>query len=337
MTLSALLTPGPAPGPFAPWGGVKPSNLDSGMQVTALSTPAMFVQVASGTCYVPATISTNSGYICHNSGARQCVIAAANPSNPRIDIVVAHVYDAVDDSGTLNTWALEVVTGTPAGSPVAPAAPTNSIVLARVAVAANASNIVNGNITDVRDWEVSLGGILPANSLADIPAGYTGHYVHDRSTGRLVHNPAAGPAQPKILPAAPVMATSPNPVNEGGTGEATLITLTFTADGATDWEAYIKAAAISANSSSAPYRVWFRMYLDNVIFDSQITAVATADNNFYGAVAYSSYMAAALGNRPGAGSHTLKVTFQTTAAGFGCTVQADSSKLIILRAKPVCL
>ena len=68
---------GPAPGPFAPWGGVKPSNLDTGMQVTALSTPAMFVQVASGTAYVPATISTNSGYICHNSGARQCVIAAA--------------------------------------------------------------------------------------------------------------------------------------------------------------------------------------------------------------------------------------------------------------------
>ena len=72
------------------------------------------------------------------------------------------------------------------------------------------------------------------------------------------------------------------------------------------------------------------MYLDNVVFDSQITAVATADNNFYGAVAFTSYLAAALGNRPSAGSHTLKVTFQTTAASFGCTVQADSANPLII-------
>lgn len=336
MTMSALLTPNPAPGPFAPWGGVKPANLDAGLAVTQLGTPAMFVQINSGTCYIPAVIAGNAGWIAHNNGAVQRQVAAADATKPRIDLVIAHVYDAVDDSGTQNTWAIEVVTGVAASSPAVPAVPTNAIVLAQVAVAANASSITNGNITDQRTWEVGLGGILPVSSLAAVPAGYTGHYVHDRATGRLAHNPATGPAQPKLLPAAPVLAVVTAGVNEGGTVEATAITLNFTADGNTDWEAYFKCGAVSANSSSSVFRFWFRMYLDATMVDSAITAQAVADNNFYGAVSFTGLLYAALGFRPTAGNHTLKVTFQSTSA-FGGTCQANAGDPMILRAKPVCL
>jgi hypothetical protein len=50
----------------------------------------------------------------------------------------------------LNQVAFNVVAGTPAVSPAAPATPTNSIVLATVAVGAGATTILAGNITDAR-------------------------------------------------------------------------------------------------------------------------------------------------------------------------------------------
>ena len=43
-----------------------------------------------------------------------------------------------------------MVKGTAAGSPTVPSTPTNSIALAQVAVAAGATSILSGNITDVR-------------------------------------------------------------------------------------------------------------------------------------------------------------------------------------------
>jgi hypothetical protein len=59
----------------------------------------------------------------------------------------------VNDSfytGSSNNVVLQVVAGTPAGSPVAPSLPANSISLATVAVAAGALSINSGNITDTR-------------------------------------------------------------------------------------------------------------------------------------------------------------------------------------------
>jgi hypothetical protein len=53
-------------------------------------------------------------------------------------------------TGSLNNVVLQVVAGTPAGSPVAPATPANSISLATVAVAAGATALTNANITDTR-------------------------------------------------------------------------------------------------------------------------------------------------------------------------------------------
>jgi hypothetical protein len=53
-------------------------------------------------------------------------------------------------TGSLNNVVLQVVAGTPAGSPVAPATPANSISLATIAVAAGATALTNANITDTR-------------------------------------------------------------------------------------------------------------------------------------------------------------------------------------------
>jgi len=120
------------------------------MAVTESGTPGMSVVVASGRAWIQGDEGTYQGvYFVENRGATTLSIAASSPTNPRIDRVVAEVDDAAY-SGAVNAWALKVIEGTPAGSPVAPAVPDNAISLATVAVAALASSITNANITDTR-------------------------------------------------------------------------------------------------------------------------------------------------------------------------------------------
>jgi 4-hydroxy-3-methylbut-2-en-1-yl diphosphate synthase IspG/GcpE len=110
----------------------------------------MTVSVASGWAAIVGTYQTNMGtYMAYNDAATTATITTADPSNPRIDLVCITVNDAAY-SGSLNSVAINVVAGTPAGSPTVPSTPTNSIALARVAVAAGATSISSGNITDVR-------------------------------------------------------------------------------------------------------------------------------------------------------------------------------------------
>lgn len=120
------------------------------LAVTQNGTPAMNVLVAGGGCQIRGTENQNQGvYTGYNDASTLLTIAAADATNPRRDLVVAKVRDAAY-SGASNDFSLAVVTGTPAGSPVDPAVPNNAFVIARVAVAALASSIVNANITDLR-------------------------------------------------------------------------------------------------------------------------------------------------------------------------------------------
>jgi hypothetical protein len=118
--------------------------------VSASSPAAMTVSVAAGWAAILGTYQSNMGaYVAYNDAAATATITTADPTNPRIDLVCITVSDAAY-TGALNTVAINVVAGTPAGSPVVPSTPTNSIALARVAVAAAATTITSGNITDVR-------------------------------------------------------------------------------------------------------------------------------------------------------------------------------------------
>jgi hypothetical protein len=118
------------------------------LAVAAQGSPNMSVTVSAGGAIVPGTENTYQGtYHCFNDAAVTVTIAAADTTNPRIDLIVAKVQDAFY-SGATNAWSLAAVTGTPAGVPVAPAAPANSITLATVAVAANVTSITNANITN---------------------------------------------------------------------------------------------------------------------------------------------------------------------------------------------
>lgn len=143
----------------------------------------MSVDVAGGQVVIQGSEATYQGsYICENRGTTNLVISAADPTNPRIDLVVAKVQDA-GYSGATNTWSLAVVTGTPAGSPSAPAAPSNSVVLARVAVAALASSITNANITDYRPGTSALGGaLMTASAAVRQPSNQQGQLLYNTDT-----------------------------------------------------------------------------------------------------------------------------------------------------------
>jgi hypothetical protein len=112
--------------------------------------PGLSVVVDSGWAAIVGTTQANMGtYVTYNDASVVLSLNTANPTNPRIDLICATVNDAYY-TGALNNVVIQAIAGTPAGSPVAPALPANSITLATVAVGAGATSILNANISDTR-------------------------------------------------------------------------------------------------------------------------------------------------------------------------------------------
>jgi hypothetical protein len=121
------------------------------MRVSQSGTPAMSVSIAAGHAMIAGTQTANQGlYIAYNDAATTVAIATASPTLPRIDRICVVVQDAFYGGTANNQVIYQAITGTPNASPVAPAAPNNAVTLALVAVAANATSIVDANITDSR-------------------------------------------------------------------------------------------------------------------------------------------------------------------------------------------
>jgi len=122
----------------------------SSLEVTENSPAGMSVRIASGWAAIVGTTQANMGtYVGYNDATVVLGVTTADPTNPRIDRVCMTVNDAYY-TGASNNVVLQVVAGTPAGSPVAPATPANSISLATVAIAAGATALTTANITDTR-------------------------------------------------------------------------------------------------------------------------------------------------------------------------------------------
>lgn len=135
------------------------------MQVVQRAAGAnMSVDIGIGDVLIPNTAGTYS-YQAWQTAVTNLPVTAANPSNPRIDVIVAYVNLAVvgatDNPGAL---AFMDVTGTPGASPVAPNSTTIQaavgagvpwVQLADVTVPTSATQIVTANIADARiPWAV---------------------------------------------------------------------------------------------------------------------------------------------------------------------------------------
>lgn len=141
------------------------------LAVTAQASPNMTVNVAGGTCWIPQTSAANGGlYFGLNDATVVVTIAAANATNPRVDLICATVNDAAY-SGSTNNWVIQAITGTPtAGATLtnlngAGALPSSSIPLGYVLVPAAATTVTSANISDVRTFTTT------PNSLRGNPAG----------------------------------------------------------------------------------------------------------------------------------------------------------------------
>jgi hypothetical protein len=128
----------------------------------------MNVYVADGWAAIVGTTQADMGtYVAYNDASVLLTITTSNPTNPRIDLICMTVNDSYY-SGVLDNVVFQVIAGTPASSPVAPSLPANSISLATVYVAAGATAINSGNITDTR---VSVTTNLPIGDITGVTAG----------------------------------------------------------------------------------------------------------------------------------------------------------------------
>lgn len=128
--------------------GVK--NPSSGELAVSDGPSGLQVVVAAGHAFIEGDSVAGQGmYHVYNDANETLTCSAADPTDPRIDLVVARVYDS-QYTGSLDEWRLEIVTGTPSPSPSAPATPASAIPLARVTVAAGDTALSSGDITDVR-------------------------------------------------------------------------------------------------------------------------------------------------------------------------------------------
>ena len=98
------------------------------------------------------------GHYYSSTAVETLTITTADPTNPRIDIVVLELDPA------LNSILLKVVAGTPAVSPVAPTvvqtdAGVYQLLLGQVSVTAGLTTIASGNVTDKRTFMTNRVGI----------------------------------------------------------------------------------------------------------------------------------------------------------------------------------
>lgn len=110
---------------------------------------SLSISVGTGWATIVSSTASAGVYSIYNDAATSLSVTAGDATNPRIDRIVATINDSFY-SGAINNVVFSVITGTPAGSPVAPAIPSNSISLATVAVAALATVVVQANLTDTR-------------------------------------------------------------------------------------------------------------------------------------------------------------------------------------------
>ena len=169
-------------GLMKPWqrlfsSGVPISYSATSLQVTQRAAGAnMSVDVAIGDAALATTSYIYWGW---SDAVNNVVIAAADPTNPRIDALVAYVdLSVVSSASNNNPGALKfvAVAGTAAASPVIQSdaaiqasigAGNPFIKLSSIAVAALAGNIVNANITDLRT-DIAYRGTVATSSWSNL-------------------------------------------------------------------------------------------------------------------------------------------------------------------------
>ncbi|MBL1107346.1 hypothetical protein JK361_22530 [Streptomyces sp. 5-8] len=176
--------------------GVKPSYQNQQLKVRPAATPNMTVIVSGGICYIDQHDTGGQGaYVCANDADVTLTVQPAGGAGQyRKDTVVASVYDA-EYAGSANEWRLEVIQGpyaASAGATVRGTLPPNAQILADIALGPSQTSVSAANITDVRQFTVGSGGIVPVSSSADLARPHPGQLRYRMDTDTWVYGKTDG-------------------------------------------------------------------------------------------------------------------------------------------------
>jgi hypothetical protein len=229
--------------------GVRPSYQQQQLKVRAAATPNMTVIVSGGMCFLDNHDSGGRGtYVCVNDADVVLPIAPAGGAGQfRKDCVVASVYDA-ETAGSVSEWRLEVIQGTyaaSAGAAARPSLPPNAQILADIAIAPSQTSIAAANITDVRMYTTSLGGVLPVASSLAPTRPHPGQVLYLTDTDEALIGKADGTTRP-ITPDPPMMVVTgaPSLASSSSVYTALAFNAKVSSSGGTSW-----------SSSSNPSRI----------------------------------------------------------------------------------
>lgn len=315
------------------------NNSVGSLQVTATS--GMGLKVSAGFAVVASTASNiQAGYITGSMASVTLTVATASATNPRVDLVVIAVNENGDNT---STGYIDIIEGTAAASPVAPALPDNALALAAINVAANATSISSANISDRRAYTTAAGGVVPWPDMSQVVNGHPGLIAYDTANGRFFHNNSSGVNQFRVLPWAPVTSVRNATFGIATNTPTSWATATINCDGATDIKITVHWPGLIQNTTVGPRSVILPVYLDSTELDavcvmtpsSGIAGIATNG----GTSVYCT--SSATGDTPSAGSHTISAKAYTAisagGSGDGPAMYCTATRNAYLRVEPVIL
>ncbi|WP_439674975.1 hypothetical protein [Embleya sp. MST-111070] len=150
----------------------RPGIVPGGTPFAASGVSAMQLRLTPGRAIVQGT-ALQGAYPVALTEPETLTFADGDAQFGRIDLVVLRVKDKVYDASVVTGATVEILKGTPAAAPTAPAVPATTLPLWRVRVPAKTSAGTGGigwagALDDLRTYTVAVGGILPAaNDLSD--------------------------------------------------------------------------------------------------------------------------------------------------------------------------
>lgn len=182
--------------PLRPRAGVRPSYQNYQLKVRAAATPTMTVIVSAGIAWVDNhDISAYGTYVMVNDADVTLTISPAGGAGQyRKDTIGFTTYDA-ETAGSANECRLEVIQGpyaSSAGATVPGTIPPNMVTLAYVAVAPSQTSVASGNISDLRNYTVALGGIAPIPSTISPDHPHPGQMWYEPDLDRFRYGTSAG-------------------------------------------------------------------------------------------------------------------------------------------------
>lgn len=303
-------------------GGVRPGA--NGPLLVAAAT-GLSVTVAPGFALIQSSTAANGGtYAACLDTSATLTCQTADSVNARIDSVCVSV---VDNGDATSKALVQIITGTPGGSPSAPALPANSVRLGDITVGANATSLSAGNVADKRTYVAAAGGIKLVQSSSFYPTagqGAVGDHYFDLKLGRLLVFNGTTLVAPSVALFAPIVG-GPATVTATSTAFVTIVSENVTTDGNTPVEVSLSFKYISTAGTSAGTACTIVCTRDGgLVGDGFVKTCTGPDSNIDGGSSWVEEV-------PPAGTHTYLWEIQNQGAG---QFQIHSGRMLIKALSP---